>query len=123
MAIKYDDKNIKAYSLMGESLVTLAEHTKDKSKIELAIEKLKKCTFRSIKSTHSLPEPGQTRVRRKIRVINLPGEEKTVGDQLWRVTAKKKGPQKLLDCTYFKIMQNLVETDDSLEEESKDQYE
>jgi hypothetical protein len=33
MAIKYDDKNIKAYSLMGESLVTLAEHTKDKSKI------------------------------------------------------------------------------------------
>ncbi len=82
MAIKYDDKNIKAYSLMGESLVTLAEHTKDKSKIEVAIEKLKKCTFRSIKSTHSLPEPGQTRVRRKIRAINLPGEEKTVGDQL-----------------------------------------
>ena len=37
MAIKYDDKNIKAYSLMGESLVTLADHTKDKTKIELAI--------------------------------------------------------------------------------------
>jgi hypothetical protein len=33
MAIKYDDKNIKAYSLMGESLVALAEHSKDKSKI------------------------------------------------------------------------------------------
>ena len=78
MAIKYDDKNIKAYSLMGESLVTLAEHTKDKSKIELAIEKLKKCTFPSIISPHSLSEPGQTRVRRKIRALNLPGEEKTV---------------------------------------------
>lgn len=45
MAIKYDDKNIKAYSLMGESLVTLADHTKDKTKIELAIEKLKKCIY------------------------------------------------------------------------------
>ena len=42
-AVELDDKNIKAYFLMGETLVELAFHSKDKVKIEMAIEKLKKC--------------------------------------------------------------------------------
>ena len=45
IAIKCDDKNIKAYYIAAESLVEVAMNTKDKSKIENAIERLKKCKY------------------------------------------------------------------------------
>ncbi len=44
-AVEFDDKNIKAYFLMGETLVEIAVTSKDKGKIEAAIEKLKKCSL------------------------------------------------------------------------------
>jgi hypothetical protein len=42
-AVTLDEKNIKAYFLMGETLAEIAVHSKDRGKIEHAIEQLRKC--------------------------------------------------------------------------------
>ncbi len=42
-AVALDEKNIKAYFLMGETLAEIAVHSKDRGKIEHAIEQLRKC--------------------------------------------------------------------------------
>jgi hypothetical protein len=47
-AVKLDDKNIKAYFLMGDTLVEIAVNSKDKAKIEMAIEQLRKCKKKMI---------------------------------------------------------------------------
>ena len=71
--MQLDDKNIKAYFLMAETLVEIAMNSKDKTKIEEAIEKLKKCIQIVIKRSDSaqVKENHSSKSDFKIKSIRL----------------------------------------------------